>query len=177
MSGQDLYRDIDRTQSATGARLLAVVCLPLTNVAAIQTRLVWQFCRARSYDDVAGLIKSLPDSDRCLSRITMGRGGPRDLLSLRRFFELSQQIALVLHSFIASPKAELCGVDIISHLKQNADVILKPVILLDLLTNALRDEVPLLARDGGFVKQGYDLKLDEYRQLRDESRRLIAGHR
>ena len=174
-----LLASIDRTQSAAGARLLASrLSAPLTNVTAIQARLdLAQIFVEQDHicDDVAGLIKSLPDSDRCLSRITMGRGGPRDLLSLRRFFELSQQIALVLHSFIASPKAELCGVDIISHLKQNADVILKPVILLDLLTNALRDEVPLLARDGGFVKQGYDLKLDEYRQLRDESRRLIAA--
>ena len=174
-----LLAAIDRTQSAAGARLLATrLSAPLTNLSAINARLdLAQIFVEQDHicDDAVSLIKSLPDSDRCLSRITIGRGGPRDLLSLRRFFELSQQIALVIHSFIASPKAELSGGGIIAHLKDNAEAILKPVVLLDLLSNALRDEVPLLARDGGFVKQGYDLKLDEYRQLRDESRRLIAA--
>ena len=43
------------------------------------------------------------------------------------------------------------------------------------LQPALADELPLLTRDGGFVRQGYDLALDELRGLRDESRRLIAA--
>ncbi|MBF0248183.1 MAG: DNA mismatch repair protein MutS, partial [Alphaproteobacteria bacterium] len=39
----------------------------------------------------------------------------------------------------------------------------------------LGSELPLLARDGGFVRAGYRPELDELRMLRDESRRLIAG--
>ena len=51
----------------------------------------------------------------------------------------------------------------------------KPTPLVHSLTPALGDDLPLLARDGGFVRQGYDLALDEVRGLRDESRRLIAA--
>jgi len=34
--------------------------------------------------------------------------------------------------------------------------------------------MPLLARDGGFIKTGYHSELDELKKLRDESRRVIA---
>ncbi|HEY5389255.1 MAG TPA: DNA mismatch repair protein MutS, partial [Solirubrobacteraceae bacterium] len=43
------------------------------------------------------------------------------------------------------------------------------------LTAALGDELPLMKRDGGFVRDGYDTALDETRALRDESRRVIAA--
>ena len=43
------------------------------------------------------------------------------------------------------------------------------------LRRALADELPVNARDGGFIAPGYLPELDELRQLRDESRRLIAG--
>ena len=43
------------------------------------------------------------------------------------------------------------------------------------LSGALADELPLLKRDGGFVRAGYDAALDEARALRDESRRVIAA--
>ena len=42
-------------------------------------------------------------------------------------------------------------------------------------SGALADELPLLKRDGGFVRAGYDAELDEMRALRDQSRRVIAG--
>ncbi|TIP96567.1 MAG: hypothetical protein E5X57_38115, partial [Mesorhizobium sp.] len=37
------------------------------------------------------------------------------------------------------------------------------------------DELPLLKRDGGFVRSSYNADLDEMRALRDESRKVIAG--
>ena len=43
------------------------------------------------------------------------------------------------------------------------------------MTAALADDVPLLKRDGNFVRPGYHAELDEMRALRDQSRRVIAG--
>ena len=43
------------------------------------------------------------------------------------------------------------------------------------LQQALAEELPLLRRDGGFVRAGYEPALDEARALRDESRRVIAA--
>ena len=46
---------------------------------------------------------------------------------------------------------------------------------MNLLDDALGDELPMQARDGGFVKAGFNEELDELRKLRDESRKIIAG--
>ena len=43
------------------------------------------------------------------------------------------------------------------------------------LGQALADEMPLLKRDGGFVRAAWDSELDEMRALRDELRKVIAG--
>ena len=43
------------------------------------------------------------------------------------------------------------------------------------LSAALDDSLPLLARDGGFIRSGFHAGLDEARALRDESRRIIAA--
>ena len=50
-----------------------------------------------------------------------------------------------------------------------------PADLFQHLDRALADELPLLKRDGGFVRASYDGELDEMRALRDQSRRVIAG--
>ena len=41
------------------------------------------------------------------------------------------------------------------------EMMLLPVPLVDEVAPALGDELPLLARDGGFVRQGYDIALDD----------------
>jgi len=48
-------------------------------------------------------------------------------------------------------------------------------VLVERLSRALAAELPLFARDGGFIAAGYSDELDEWRSLRDESRRMIAG--
>ncbi|MBY0429759.1 MAG: DNA mismatch repair protein MutS, partial [Rhodospirillales bacterium] len=47
--------------------------------------------------------------------------------------------------------------------------------LVDRLGRALGAELPLLARDGGFIAPDYHAGLDELKSLRDEGRRLIAA--
>jgi DNA mismatch repair protein MutS len=55
------------------------------------------------------------------------------------------------------------------------DLAKAPAALAGRLAAALADELPLLRRDGGFVRAGYDADLDATRALRDESRQVIAG--
>jgi DNA mismatch repair protein MutS len=43
------------------------------------------------------------------------------------------------------------------------------------LAEALESDLPLYARDGGYIAEGFAPAFDELRSLRDESRRLIAG--
>ena len=47
--------------------------------------------------------------------------------------------------------------------------------LVERLGRALAADMPLFARDGGFIAAGYSDELDEWRGLRDESRRMTAA--
>jgi DNA mismatch repair protein MutS len=67
---------------------------------------------------------------------------------------------------LASPPQGIASA--INGLGQHGDVI-------ERLSRALAAELPFYARDGGFIAQDYAAELDEFRSLRDESRRLIAG--
>ncbi len=55
------------------------------------------------------------------------------------------------------------------------DLELLPPSLEYLLSSMLAEDLPLLKRDGGFLKEGADEGLDEARALRDQSRRVIAS--
>jgi len=165
-----LLATIDRTITAAGSRLLAQrLAAPLTQPDAIAARLdsvALLAGDAALRSDVRAQLKSAPDIARSLSRLVVGRGGPRDLAAIRDGIAAAAALATRLQA-IASLPAELARA---AHDLRQPD----PALTRE-LTAALADELPLLKRDGGFVRQGYDPVLDETRALRDESRRVIAA--
>src|SRR5260221_13157159 len=82
-----LLATIDRTLTGPGARLLAErIAAPLTGREEIDRRLdlVQLFVeRAGVRERVREALKRTPDVERALQRLSVGRGGPRDLLALR----------------------------------------------------------------------------------------------
>ena len=110
-------------------------------------------------------MKTAPDIARALSRLALNRGGPRDLGALRAGLAAAAAI-----------DAMLAGRQLPAELAAAREAVAAlPADLLAHLDRALADELPLLKRDGGFVRAGYDGELDEMRALRDQSRRVIAG--
>jgi DNA mismatch repair protein MutS len=164
-----LLKAIDRTVTGAGARLLAERLMsPLTSPDAIDERLdsvSFLMANDRLAEGLRGHLRHAPDMPRALSRIALDRGGPRDLDMIRRGIEAGQENAALLKS-IPLPK-ELDGA-----LKALEAL---PVKLSANLAGALADELPLLKRDGGFVRTGFDAELDGLRDLRDRSRKVIAG--
>jgi len=162
---------IDRTLTGAGARLLAArLAAPLTDPAAIGNRLdMVQFFvdDERLRESVRGLLKRCPDLERALSRLTVGRGGPRDLAAVR------DALAVISSLREALKPAEFQGIP------DGVAACMKEMgfhgELVDRLTRALGPEPGLYARDGGFIAAGYAPELDELITLRDESRRLIAN--
>ncbi|MBN8937965.1 MAG: DNA mismatch repair protein MutS [Rhizobiales bacterium] len=163
-----LLAAIDRTVVAAGARLLASrLANPLTDPDAIAARhdAVEALVGATALRaEIRARLQSAPDMARALTRIAMGRGGPRDLAAIGQGLvaaggladliagETSGELVAVAHG-LSQPDPALAG----------------------MLAAALDDELPLLKRDGGFVRAGHLADLDEARGLRDESRRIIAG--
>src|SRR5215831_13283004 len=166
-----LLATIDRTVTAAGARLLSDhLSAPLTEPAAISARLdAVQFfvdgpeLRAA----VRERLKCCPDIERALTRLTLGRGGPRDLAALRRSLDESAALKEMLAKEGLVPLPE--------QLAEAREGLGEHAALVERLGRALTDELPLFARDGGFIAPGYSAELDEWRALRDESRRMIAA--
>ena len=164
---------IDRTCTGAGARLVAaLLAAPLTDAAEINRRLDvvdWLASEGGPAATVTRVLDGTPDLERALARITVGRGGPRDLAAIREGLKAAATLARDLGgaSGDLAPLPPLAG-DWRTMLGEHG-------ALTELLSRALADELPLLTRDGGFVAKGFDAALDETRALRDESRRLIAG--
>jgi len=160
---------IDRTVTGPGARLLAEqLAAPLTDPAAIAARLDMVACCVERGELRQALRKSLnrlPDMERALSRLSLGRGGPRDLAAIRDGLDRANVIRGLLAAAADLPKG-LAACE--RHLGEHD-------VLVDRLERALAADLPLLARDGGFIAPGYAPGLDEQRTLRDEGRRLIAA--
>jgi DNA mismatch repair protein MutS len=112
-------------------------------------------------------LKHCPDIERALTRLTLGRGGPRDLAALRQ--SLGETAAL--KEMVATPGL----VPLPERLAVARDGLGEHGVLVERLGRALADELPLFARDGGFIAETYSAELDEWRSLRDESRRMIAA--
>ncbi|MGN6748446.1 MAG: DNA mismatch repair protein MutS, partial [Xanthobacteraceae bacterium] len=165
-----LLAAIDRTMTAAGTRLLAQrLAAPLTDAAEIGHRLdaVAIFTAdAAARGDIRARLKSAPDLARALSRLVIGRGGPRDLAAIRDGIFAAAGFAARLAALAELPRD-------VAHIAQ----ILRQTDagLAEDLAKVLADELPAFRRDGGFVRAGYAGALDEARALRDESRRVIAG--
>ncbi|HAL84260.1 MAG TPA: DNA mismatch repair protein MutS [Rhodobiaceae bacterium] len=176
-----LLATIDMTVSAAGARELADrLAAPLGNMAEIcaRHRAVRFFVDENAArEDMRGQLKNLPDMMRALSRLVLARGGPRDL----------QALAVGLHGGEAV-RARLSKMSSPADLPDEISLMLAPLTcfgsdemserlaqLVETLQVALGDTLPVLARDGGFVRDGYHAPLDQARELSRESRRVIAG--
>jgi DNA mismatch repair protein MutS len=169
-SKNSLRHAIDLTVTAPGARLLANrLAAPLRDAAAINARLD---AVSRLVDDTilrAKLrteLKSVPDLARALSRLALERGGPRDLAAIGK----AVGVALALGEKLAQV-SDLPAV--LSGLAQTLAAAPRP--LASEFALALADDLPLLTRDGGFVRAGYNAKLDEERALGSETRAVVAA--
>jgi len=161
---------IDRTVTPAGSRLLAQrLAAPLTDSAGVARRLdaIAAFVAdAAVRDGLRITLRAAPDMSRALARLSVGRGGPRDLAGLRDGILAADQ-ALAQLAAIEPPPQEIASV--MEALRR------PPRQLAREFERALAEQLPLIKRDGGFVREGYHAALDEARQLRDASRLVVAS--
>ncbi len=150
---------IDRTLTAGGKRLLnRFLHYPLNDLQEIlyrQSGVDFLLSRSDLLGNISNLLKSMPDLNRALGRITFDKSSPRDLLNILKSLEKINDIADLLVLEQGLPKILQ---DVLYGLHNYNDIISS-------LKRALKDEVPLLARDGGFVREGFDSKFDEHNNI------------
>jgi DNA mismatch repair protein MutS len=161
---------IDCTVTSAGSRLLAQrLAAPLTDSAQIARRLdaISTFVGdSAAREDTRSILRGAPDMSRALARLSVGRGGPRDLAGLRDGILAADQ-ALARLEELEQPPHEIASV--IAFLHQPSRELARDY------ERALSEQLPLIKRDGGFVREGYEPALDEARGLRDASRLVVAA--
>jgi DNA mismatch repair protein MutS len=164
-STHTLLAAVQRTVTAPGARLLADwLAAPLTDpapIAARQDAWAWMLANPQAAQRLRAALRGAGDMARALGRLSLGRGGPRDLAALR--------------DGLAAARAAAAALDgLPPRLLGEARHALDPAPALGAeLTAALADPAPLRLEDGA-IAENFDPELDAERRLRDDSRRVIA---
>ncbi len=161
-----LLDEIDRTVTPMGGRLLRSWLLrPLTALEAIRDRLdAVEELAVRTTDrgKAREMLKSIQDLERLISRIALSTAGPRDLMALSRSLAAVPRLALLLSDCRAPLVRSLSGeLDDLPDLREWID-------------HAIADEPPALAREGGFVRDGFDKDVDDLRHISRSGKQVIA---
>ena len=163
-----LLAAIDRTVTGPGARLLAQwLAAPLTGLTAIADRhdLVEFLVDQESLRDrLISLLAACPDMDRALSRLSLGRGGPRDLALISGGLRSIPELRALMNPTRAEWPAPLA--EVMGGLGEHS-------ILSSRLTQALADDMPMAARDGGFIRAGFHPPLDDVRELERDGKSVL----
>ncbi|MBP1532292.1 MAG: DNA mismatch repair protein MutS, partial [Alphaproteobacteria bacterium] len=175
-NGATLVSAIDRTVTGAGARMLASrIATPLLDIEKIKQRqdVLEFFCKHEEVrSKLRNLLKQCPDVERCVSRLSIGRGGPRDLLSILQTLASLAEVRNILNIYKR--------IDVLDeHPKALDNVIAKLgdyYVLIDELNRALKkDDLPMLARDGNFVAEDYSPELDALRKMKEDGHQYIIN--
>jgi len=157
---------LDRTRTGMGGRLLRKRLLaPSIDQTEIESRLdaleelhASAILRADLGENLAHIL----DLERLLAKVTLATGGPRDLASLVRSLA---QVPSLKKSLGPSKSARLTEID--ANLDEIADV-------RDPIQSALADDPPVNLADGNVIRDHFDPRLDELRDISRNSRTYLA---
>jgi len=161
-----LLAELDRTVTSIGSRLVRAWLLrPLVALEPIRDRLdaVEELAfRTTERGKFRDAIKAVQDIERLVARAALGTAGPRDLVGLKA----SLAVVPRLRTILAELQAPLVR-SLVAELDDLAD-------LRAAIDRTLVDDPPVLARDGGFARDGVDRELDELRTISRSGKQVIA---
>ncbi|MEO6213979.1 MAG: DNA mismatch repair protein MutS, partial [Vicinamibacterales bacterium] len=161
-----LIDEIDRTVTPMGGRLIRAWLLrPLLSLERIQDRLdaVEEFAfRSTERAKVRETLKTIHDIERLVARAALGSAGPRDLVLLGQSIAAIPRVRLLLDEMQAPlVRSLLAEIDDLADIR-------------DQLDRTLIDDPPAIAREGGMIRDGVDLELDELRMISRSGKQRIA---
>jgi DNA mismatch repair protein MutS len=159
---------MDQCVTTMGSRVIVEwLNNPLTEIPAIQRRLdvVEIFLRnERVVKDLGELLAQVHDLERAVSKVTTGRASPRDLALIAVTLSRLPKIKAKLEGHAATYLQELqTQISLFEELRAQ-------------LTGALSDDCPPHTKDGGFIRAGFDPRLDELRGLAAGGKDWIANY-
>lgn len=162
-----LLNVMDATVTGAGGRLLSsMLSAPLMDVKMIEGRLdkIDYFIQNASVREfVRDALRGVADVERSVSRISVGRGGPRDILTIAGALDQIPHIRNKMQEGLVPQSLEKDKLDMGEW-----------TALVEELQNAIVPEPPLLTRDGGFVKRGYLVVLDDILNTKANAKKVLA---
>jgi DNA mismatch repair protein MutS len=161
-----LLDEIDRTITAMGGRLLRQWILrPLLTLERVRDRLdaVEEYAfKTSERGKLRDTLKGVQDLERLVSRMALGSAGPRDLVALKQSLGAIPRIRM-LHDTLQAPlvRSLVAELDDVPEVRSAIEA-------------AILDDPPALARDGGYVRDGFDAGLDELREISRSGKQVIA---
>ena len=151
-----LFDVLDNTATSMASRLLRRwLNRPLQDIDVLQARqnTIATMQDNYLYEILHDHLKQVGDMERILTRVALRSARPRDLTRLLDSLAALPQI----NSSLSTADGDHC-----QHLAQGA----KPLPhLVELLSSAIKENPPVVIRDGGVIADGYDTELDELRAL------------
>lgn len=164
--GACLIDVLDTTKTAAGARKLRGYLRTLsgdaTEIRNRQEHIGHMILNSDVMATVAASLSSVPDVGRSLTRLLSGRGTPRDMRHVADFL-------IELPNFkMMGPRLDTGLAAQFANINTHNDLAIK-------LSHALADELPTFFRDGGVIRDGFDVALDNMRALAHGAKETIAG--
>jgi len=147
---------IDKTSTAMGSRCLRRwINRPLRDQKILSQRhnTIDSLLNNRSYLNIQDSLHNIGDIERILTRVAMKSARPRDLSTLGHSLAVLPEIQSQLKNLSAEFTAELA-----ENISQHPETVA-------LLQKAIKENPPVLIRDGGVIAEGYNAELDELRNL------------
>ena len=162
-SGKSLLSVMNRALTGAGGRLLREwLSAPLVNPAVIDDRLNEVEFFVQQTDvrlNVRQLMKEVPDIERSLSRLSVGRGGPKDMMSIAYALTAIPKIRLAISGEYIPESLERCLLRMGEHSG-----------LLSRITECMQDDPPTDLKSGNVIRVGYSSELEELRHMKTNAR-------
>ncbi len=161
-----LYKVLNRTKTAMGARLLKKWILnPLTDPKRINKRLEAVAALHQDSILIAELQEQLSectDLERLITRVRYGSANARDLLSLKDSLNRIPQLMKLVKPLQCELFKEL--MDIMDEDR---------TFIVNLIEQSINPDAPATLRDGNLIKDGYNSQVDEFRRIIQGGERWI----
>ena len=144
---------LDKTSTSMGGRLLRRwLNDPLIDVLEINNRL--NAVKELKDDmilrgDIIDSLKKVYDIERLAGKMAYGNGTPRDMITLKNSLYRLPEVRMVLKD---------CKTDMLKNLYDNIDELQD---IYELINKSIVDDPPMVTKDGGYIKLGYDPEIDE----------------
>ena len=157
---------LDKTRTAMGARMLrSFIEQPLIDKETIEKRLEAVGVLTNdgiSREEIREYLNPIYDLERLLGKISYQTANPRDLIALQSSLKMLKPIRMVLEDF----KGELLQ-EIYEEIDPLEDIY-------HLIESSIQEEPPILIREGGIIKDGFDDTIDSLRKAKTEGKKWLA---